>query len=88
MLLPPRAEVGAATVHLSWVLRRDPHSPRQGGQLRKVGHFPTGGTGSGSFEDTANSLVLGGTEGEAAPNNLIEGQITTQLNSRHPDSQR
>jgi 6-phosphogluconolactonase (cycloisomerase 2 family) len=45
---------------------------RSTGRLRRVGLFPTGGTGSGSFEDTANSLILGTADGEAAPNNLIE----------------
>lgn len=42
------------------------------GTLVEAGRFPTQGTGSGSFEDTANGLVLGTSEGEAAPNNLIE----------------
>ncbi len=41
---------------------------RPGGQLVKVGKFATGGTGSGSFEDTANSMILGTARGEAAPN--------------------
>jgi 6-phosphogluconolactonase (cycloisomerase 2 family) len=42
------------------------------GRLKRLGSFATGGTGSGSFEDTANGLVLGSAEGESAPNNLIE----------------
>ncbi len=42
------------------------------GTLDEAGRFPTHGTGSGSFEDTANGLVLGTSQGEAAPNNLIE----------------
>ena len=46
------------------------------GMLTRVGSFPTGGTGSGSFEDTANGLVLGSAQGEASPNNLID---TTRL---------
>ena len=45
---------------------------RANGRLTRVGRFSTGGTGSGSFEDTANGLVLGTARGEAAPNNLIE----------------
>lgn len=40
------------------------------GQLTRAGDFPTGGTGSGSFEDTANGLVLASTRVEASPNNL------------------
>lgn len=41
------------------------------GKLTEAGRFPTGGNGSGGFEDTANGLVLGSTAGESAPNNLI-----------------
>lgn len=41
------------------------------GTLTEAGRFPTGGTGSGGFEDTANGLVLGNAQGESAPNNLI-----------------
>ena len=41
-----------------------------GGKLRPAGSYETGGTGSGSFEDAANGLVLGDANGEAAPNNL------------------
>ncbi|MDN5869551.1 MAG: hypothetical protein L0H73_02330 [Nitrococcus sp.] len=44
------------------------------GTLVEAGRFATGGTGSGSFEDTSNSLVLGTRAGESAPNNLIEPQ--------------
>ncbi len=43
------------------------------GHLRRAGTFATGGAGSGSFEDTSNALVLGSAQGEAAPNNLVEG---------------
>lgn len=42
------------------------------GTLTEAGRFDTRGLGSGSFEDTANGLVLGTSVGEAAPNNLIE----------------
>ena len=53
------------------------------GKLHRVGTFATGGTGSGSFEDTANSLVLGTAQGEAAPNNLIEeGRLLFATNAR------
>lgn len=40
------------------------------GRLTPAGRFATGGRGSGSFEDTANGLVLGSHQGEASPNNL------------------
>jgi 6-phosphogluconolactonase (cycloisomerase 2 family) len=40
------------------------------GTLTEAGRFPTGGNGSGGFEDTANGLVLGSAQGESAPNNL------------------
>lgn len=43
------------------------------GALSPAGTFPTGGTGSGGFEDSANGLVLGSASGESAPNNFIEG---------------
>jgi len=42
----------------------------QNGQLSFVGDTPTGGTGSGSFESSANGVVLGGVGGESSPNNL------------------
>jgi 6-phosphogluconolactonase (cycloisomerase 2 family) len=40
------------------------------GSLALVGDTPTGGTGSGTFEGSGNSVVLGGFAGEAAPTNL------------------
>lgn len=40
------------------------------GQLTLVGDTPTGGTGSGAFEQSANGVVLGGLPGESSPNNL------------------
>ena len=43
-----------------------------GGLLTLVDRFDTGGTGSGSFEDVANALVLGSRQGESSPNNHIE----------------
>lgn len=48
------------------------------GALSQVGFYPTGGSGSGSFEDSANALVLGTMAGEIAPNNLLESDDTTQ----------
>jgi 6-phosphogluconolactonase len=42
------------------------------GRLTEVGRFPTGGNGSGSFEDTANGMILGNAQGESSPNNLID----------------
>jgi len=46
------------------------------GMLTRLGAYSTGGTGSGSFEDVANALVLGSAQGEASPNNIID---TTNL---------
>ena len=42
----------------------------QDGTLTNVGDTPTGGIGSGTFEGSGNSLVLGGVAGEASPTNL------------------
>lgn len=42
----------------------------QDGRLTLVGDTPTGGTGSGGFESSANGVVLGGVGGESSPNNL------------------
>ena len=47
-------------------------SRAENGRLTLVDHYDTGGTGSGSFEDVANALVLGSAQGEASPNNHIE----------------
>ncbi len=56
---------------------------RHDGRLVRAGSFATGGKGSGSFEDTASSLVLGTAQGEAAPNNLIEeGRLLFATNAR------
>lgn len=50
------------------------------GTLEEVGRYDTGGTGSGSFEDSANGLVLATGAGEIGPNNLVEpGQDGGQL---------
>jgi 6-phosphogluconolactonase len=38
------------------------------GKLTEVGRYATGGTGSGSYEDVAEPLVLGTSEAEASPN--------------------
>jgi len=40
------------------------------GQLTLVGDTPTGGLGSGSFESSANAVVLGGAAGESSPINV------------------
>jgi 6-phosphogluconolactonase len=37
------------------------------GTLSEVGRYPTGGEGSGSFEDAAQGLVLGTADGETSP---------------------
>lgn len=37
------------------------------GRLTEVGRYPTGGTGTGSFEDSADGLVLGTADGEISP---------------------
>ena len=42
------------------------------GTLTPAGTFATDGLGSGGFEDSANSLVLGSAKGESAPNNFID----------------
>jgi 6-phosphogluconolactonase len=40
------------------------------GTLTKVGQFPTGGGGSGSFEDSSDGLILASAQGEASPEDL------------------
>ncbi len=45
---------------------------RADGTLKEVGRFKTGGTGSGSFEDSAKGLLLGSPEGEASPTHLLD----------------
>jgi 6-phosphogluconolactonase len=37
------------------------------GRLTEVGRYPTGGTGTGSFEDSADGIVLGSADGESSP---------------------
>jgi 6-phosphogluconolactonase len=41
------------------------------GKLKEQGRYPTGGTGSGSFEDSAQGLLLGTSEGEASPDQQL-----------------
>jgi 6-phosphogluconolactonase len=41
------------------------------GKLTEQGRYPTGGTGSGSFEDSAQGLLLGTSEGEASPDQQV-----------------
>lgn len=43
------------------------------GRLHEVGRYDTGGTGSGSFEDTAEGVVLGTPAGESGPQHYIDG---------------
>jgi 6-phosphogluconolactonase (cycloisomerase 2 family) len=43
----------------------------QRGKLTEVGRFPTGGTGSGSFEDSAQGLLLATSEGEVSPDQQV-----------------
>jgi len=40
------------------------------GRLSPAGSFPTGGTGTGLIEDSANGMVLANRSGESSPNNL------------------
>ncbi|MFB9313802.1 lactonase family protein [Nocardioides plantarum] len=42
------------------------------GRLTEVGRFPTGGAGSGSFEDSAQGIVLGTEEGETSPTQIVD----------------
>lgn len=56
------------------------------GRLTRAGSFPTGGKGSGSFEDTANGVILASPAGESSPNNLTDGRrflIATNSGSRN-----
>jgi 6-phosphogluconolactonase len=46
------------------------------GTLREVGRYPTGGRGSGSFEDSAQGMVLGSAAGESSPiHNVGSGDL-------------
>ena len=52
------------------------------GKLTKVGSFATGGKGSGSFEDSANGVILASVDGEQSPNNLgARGKFLIATNS-------
>jgi 6-phosphogluconolactonase len=52
------------------------------GTLREVGRYPTGGVGSGSFEDAAQGLVLGTAEGEASPiQNVDQAELLFAANA-------
>lgn len=42
------------------------------GKLREAGRYPTGGKGTGSFEDSGQGIVLGSAEGESSPTQNIE----------------
>lgn len=52
------------------------------GTTHEVGRYKTGGTGSGSFEDTAHGIVLGTPDGEASPQqNLDSAQLLFVVNA-------
>ncbi|WP_173123075.1 lactonase family protein [Kibdelosporangium persicum] len=42
------------------------------GRLSEVGRYDTGGVGTGSFQDSANGVVLGTANGEASPQHNID----------------
>jgi len=57
---------------------------RSDGQLAPAGDFQTGGLGSGNFEQSANSVVLGNRGGESSPINFTGSErflFTTNTNS-------
>ncbi|WP_043636263.1 lactonase family protein [Nonomuraea candida] len=55
---------------------------RADGRLTEVGRYPTGGVGSGSFEDSAQGIVLGTAEGEAAPiQNVDKAELLFVVNA-------
>ena len=57
---------------------------RSDGQLTPAGDFQTGGLGSGNFEQSANSVVLGNRGGESSPINFTGSErflFTTNTNS-------
>lgn len=57
-------------------------SRKPDGTLNEVGRYPTGGAGSGSFEDAAQGLVLGSANGEASPiQNVDEAQLLFAVNA-------
>jgi len=52
------------------------------GTLREVGRYPTGGVGSGSFEDAGQGLVLGTADGEASPiQNIDQAELLFAANA-------
>lgn len=42
------------------------------GTVKEIGRYATGGTGSGSFEDSSKSLVLGTVKGESSPTPITD----------------
>lgn len=48
------------------------YTRNQDGTLREVGRYPTGGKGSGSIEDVSQALVLGTSEGQASPIQILD----------------
>lgn len=58
------------------------YARRPDGGLAEVGRFPTGGDGSGAFEDSSNGLVVASAEGEVSPNNFgNEGDLLFATNA-------
>lgn len=58
------------------------YARRADGGLTEVGRFPTGGKGSGAFEDSSNGLVVASSEGEVSPNNYgNEGNLLFATNA-------
>ncbi len=52
------------------------------GTLREVGRYPTGGVGSGSFEDASRGLALGTAEGETSPiQNVDQAELLFAANA-------
>jgi 6-phosphogluconolactonase len=58
------------------------YARRADGDLAEVGRFPTGGKGSGAFEDSSNGLVVASSKGEVSPNNYgNEGDLLFTTNA-------
>jgi hypothetical protein len=43
------------------------------GRLTEIGRYPTGGTGTGSFEDSSDGIVLGSADGESSSRTAWSG---------------
>jgi 6-phosphogluconolactonase len=46
-------------------------SRKDDGSLKEVGRYPTGGSGTGSFEDSAQGLVIGTSKGVTSPTRVV-----------------